>query len=107
MKKLYVLLLLGFCLLPFAAANEAQVGLYIINMGKFDISTGSFTADFYLSMVCSEKCGDFEFMNGRATSIDKTIDEEKEKFYRIQGNFVSPVNLRAFPFDKQHIQITL
>ncbi len=46
--------------------NEVSIGIYILNLGKFDISTGSFTADFYMSMTCSKNCSeqDFEFANG-------------------------------------------
>mgnify|MGYP001615919942 CR=1 FL=1 len=89
--------------------NEIQVGLYLLNLGKFDIATGSFTADFYLDFNCESTCPkmDFEFMNGRASSLDKIIDEPKEKFYRIQANLNSPVNLRSFPFDKQEMQIII
>ncbi|MEM4755535.1 MAG: hypothetical protein QW594_00165 [Candidatus Woesearchaeota archaeon] len=92
-----------------ATPQEVQVGLYVLNLGRFDIATGSFTADFYLSMTCKEECitPSFEFMNGRATSIDKMIDLPNEKFYRIQASLASPVDLRRFPFDKQQMQIIL
>src|SRR3989344_2173793 len=89
--------------------KEVQVGLYLLNLGKFDIATGSFTADFYLDFECDSVCPqfDFEFMNGRASSTDKIIDKPKEKFYRIQANLNSPVNLRSFPFDKQKMEIII
>jgi hypothetical protein len=89
--------------------NEVTVGLYMLNLGKFDVATGSFTADFYLDLQCSIDCSttDFEFMNGRASSVDKIIDTPEEKFYRIQANLVSPVDLKRFPFDKQKMQISI
>jgi hypothetical protein len=46
-------------------------------------------------------------MNGRASSLDKIIDEPNEKFYRIQANLASPIDLKRFPFDRQQIQIVL
>ncbi|MDP3881477.1 MAG: hypothetical protein Q8Q31_01220 [Nanoarchaeota archaeon] len=51
------------------------VGVYILNLGKFDISTGSFTVDFYLSLKCQVNCSsqEFEFINGRASSFEKII----------------------------------
>ena len=109
-KKIFYLFFLTFLLIPITQANDVNVGLYLINLGKFDVSTGAFTADFYLSLKCEEvNCtvGDFEFLNGRATSVDKNIDTKTEKFYRIQGNFVSPVDLREYPFDNQKMQIIL
>jgi hypothetical protein len=90
-------------------SKDIQVGLYLINLGKFDISTGSFTADFYLSLKCNGTCPstNFEFMNGRAASFDKIVDKPDEKFYRIQANLNSPINLKKFPFDDQKMQIIL
>ena len=35
--------------------NEISIGIYILNIGKFDISTGSYTVDFYMSLKCSKK----------------------------------------------------
>src|SRR3990167_2701373 len=89
--------------------NQIKVGVYILNLGKFDVSTGAFTVDFYLSLKCESVCPkqDFEFMNGRASSVDKIIDAPSEKFYRIQANLNSPVNLKKFPFDQQNIQIII
>jgi hypothetical protein len=89
--------------------NKVEIGIYVLSLGKFDISTGSFTVDFYLSMKCSKNCSlqDFEFMNGRASSIEKVIDKGNERFYRIQANLNSPVNLKKFPFDEQQMQIIL
>lgn len=89
--------------------QNVTISIYVLNLGKFDISTGSFTADFYMSMRCERSCNSssFEFVNGRAAFIDKIIDTDKEKFYRIQANLNSPVNLRQFPFDKQSMDIII
>ncbi len=109
-NKITLAILAGILLLPFASANDVDVGLYIVNLGKFDVSSGSFTADFYLSLSCSEKdcsTGNFEFMNGRATSVDKIIDKKDEKFYRVQAQLSSPVDLKNFPFDSQKMQIVI
>ena len=109
MKKLLLLMLLLFSITPVYAANDINVELYVLNLGKFDVATGAFTADFYLDMYCKDGCdtGDFEFMNGRATSIDKITNEPNQKFYRIQASLNSPVDLRKFPFDKQKMQIII
>ena len=110
----FVILLLNYSV-PVAlaqeksSANEVQVGVYVLNLGKFDVATGGFTVDFYLDLKCADNCSpeNFEFVNGRATSIDKIIDEPNEKFYRIQANLNSPVDLKRFPFDSQKMQIIL
>jgi len=111
MQKCLVYVLIFVLLATAAFATDVNVGTYVLNLGKFDVSTGSFTADFYLSLICDEDCPpqNFEFMNGRAISrdIDKVIDQPNEKFYRIFANLVSPVDLKRFPFDTQQIQIIL
>ncbi|GIU69463.1 MAG: hypothetical protein KatS3mg002_0699 [Candidatus Woesearchaeota archaeon] len=114
-KILSLLLIFPLLLLSISLVNaqdnskDVKVGLYILNLGKFDTSTGAFTADFYLSMRCEDRCSpeNFEFMNGRATSIDKIIDEPNEKFYRIQATLNSRVDLVKFPFDRQKMQIII
>jgi len=98
-------------LMPVARASpeKVDVGLYLLDISKYDIRTGEFTADFYLDFKCSENCSPegFEFMNGRATSSDLAINTSNEKFYRIQGTFGSRVNMERYPFDRQTIQIVL
>lgn len=92
-----------------AAPEKVDVSLYLLDVSKYDITTGEFTADFYLDLFCDRECNPegFEFMNGRATSIEKTIDAPDEKYYRVQGIFGSPVNLEDYPFDKQKIRIVM
>jgi hypothetical protein len=89
--------------------SVVKVGLYLINVGKLDTSTGAYSVDFYLSFSCDQPCqpGEFEFANGRATSIDKTVDEPTEKFYRIQAALVSNLNLSKYPFDEHHLLIQI
>jgi len=95
--------------IPQAHAQDVKVSVYVLNLGKFDVATGTFTVDFYLDMQCDTNCSPemFEFMNGRATSVDKIIDTPTEKYYRIQANLNSPVDLRRFPFDKQDMKIII
>jgi hypothetical protein len=109
-KRIFFGLVLALLLLPFVAArDDVTIGVYVLNLGKFDVATGSFTADFYLSMACPKECdpSGFEFMNGRAATMDKIIDEPDEKFYRIQANLNSPIDLKKFPFDSQKIGLII
>lgn len=107
MKKILLISLL-LILMPLAFAENVEVGVYILNLGKYDISTGSFTADFYLSLKCENECpADFEFVNGRASNIDKQVDLPNEKYYRILATLNSPVDLKSFPFDTQKMQILI
>ncbi len=85
-----------------------KTGVYILNIGKFEVSSGSYTVDFYLSMECDANCSpDFEFMNGRATSVDKLIDEPASKFYRIQASLAQNIDLKNYPFDEHALPIVI
>jgi hypothetical protein len=100
-------LLLGF--LGAAEPVKVYVGVYVLNLGKFELATGAYTVDFYLSLRSQEpvEMGDFEFMNGRAATVDKLIDTPTEKFYRIQANLSQNLDLRRYPFDEHLLTIEI
>lgn len=91
------------------SATIVKVGIYVLNVGKLDTSTGAFTIDFYLSFSSDEPSepGNFEFSNGRATFIDKSVDEPTEKFYRIQASLANSLNLSRYPFDRHELTIEI
>lgn len=86
-----------------------KVGVYVLNVGKLDTSTGGFTIDFYLSFSsdASIDTSRFEFANGRATTVDKSVDEPTEKFYRIQASLDDTLNLSRYPFDRHRLTIEI
>jgi hypothetical protein len=94
---------------PQESPSIVKVGVYVLNVGKLDTSTGAFTIDFYLSFSSDEpsKPGNFEFSNGRATFVDKSVDEPTEKFYRVQASLASSLNLSRYPFDRHELTIEL
>ncbi len=94
---------------PQQSPNVVKVSVYVLNVGKLDTSTGAFTIDFYLSFSSDNVTtpGNFEFGNGRATSVDKSVDDPTEKFYRIQAGLVSNLDLSRYPFDRHDLNIEL
>lgn len=86
---------------------RVQVGLYLISVGKLDISASSYYMDFHLIFHCDRPCqpGNFEIMNGRGYTVEKQEDEPAYKVFRIKGELTSNMNLRSFPFDRHHLQI--
>jgi hypothetical protein len=116
MKKLLAVALLLCCGVLAQAAEtnkvrEVKVGIYVLSLGKLDIGSGTFSADFYLSLKSDDPIPEnaFEFVNGRAASVEKTEDNDggREKFYRIMANLTAAVDLKRFPFDAQKLQIIL
>lgn len=93
-----------------AGSNVVEVGVYVLNIGRFDVASGSYTVDFYLSMRCANtncNMGTFEFMNGRATSIRQIEDTPAEKFWRIEASLYENLNLQDYPFDSHTITIKI
>jgi len=93
-------------------ANEPTkvlVGIYVLNIGKLDMSTGSYTIDFYIDLVSDRPYSieNIEFMNGYVNSIAKNLDDPHEKTYRIQASLFTNVNLRSYPFDEHKLPIEI
>jgi len=104
-KKLILAMIL---ISPFSMAEiqEINTSIYVLNIGKFDVSSGSYTVDFYLTMKCVSNCSErSEFMNGRATSFDKQYDDGTEKSYRIQASLSQNIYMRSYPFDSHRLSI--
>jgi hypothetical protein len=99
---------------PFASpgggpAAEVRVGLVLNDVTNYSIMTGNFTADFYLSLTSDKPMPsmDLIFPNGKADTKEVIADKPTFKFYRFTGSFVSPPDLRKYPFDSQHLEIQI
>ncbi|HMV77242.1 MAG TPA: hypothetical protein PL048_16040 [Leptospiraceae bacterium] len=108
-----IILTLFLMLISFSSAvsEKVYVGIYVVNLGKFEVATGSFTADFYMTLKTEKEAefplDSFEFMNGRAVSSEKILEEPNLVQYRIMANLTNPVDLRKFPFDDQILSIII
>ncbi len=101
MKRLLALLFI----LSFAVAADVAVGTYVMNIGDYDISRGTYDADFYLWFKGESIPSSFEFMNGEVTSIDTIINESNYSFYRVRARLSTPPQFADYPSDKQTISI--
>lgn len=92
-----------------SAPLVVRVGVHLLSIGKLDVATGTYTVDFYLSLRSTEDMGDLhlEFMNGRASSIDKLYDTPTEKQYRYQANLMTNIDVRRFPWDEHALPIII
>lgn len=88
---------------------QVQVGVYVLNLGRFDLGSGSYTVDFYVSLKSDRPfpMDEFEFMNGRAATVDRLIDTPTEKFFRIQASLSQNLDLRRYPFDEHLLTIEI
>ncbi len=112
-RRLFLAVCMFFLIGVGAVSAESEtvgVGLYLINIGNYDISKGTYTADFYIYFNCTQNCSastNFEFINGRADSIDPNDILANEHYYRVYASLLSPVDLRKFPFDIQKFNILI
>ena len=122
MRALYAILLAATTILAAVSSARAEtapspaetpqtidVGVYVMNVGKFELASGSFTIDFYLTLKSDRPIPDgaFEFMNGRAASVDTIVNEPMHKEYRVLANLYQNLDLRAYPFDRHRLTIQL
>jgi hypothetical protein len=106
-----------------AAAQDEQlihdettinVGIYVISIGNFEFTKGTYVLDFYLMFQWENQNispTGFEFMNGRATSKEKIYDvrtnSTSEVWYRVQATlFINP-EFHSYPFDSQDLKIII
>ncbi len=92
-----------------AGPVQVKVAVYLLGLGRLGTASGSFTADFYISFRCDRPCdiADFEFMNGRATLLDKQLDGPTHKDYRVQAALQDNFDLRRYTFDGHDLSIAL
>ena len=99
---------------PFARAESApparvKVGFLLNTVDNYDVKTGTFTADFFISLTSQVPMPpiDLQFPNG---SVDKMItiaDKPTFKLFRYSGAFKAPADLRKYPFDSQELRIQI
>lgn len=99
---------------PFAKPNAGKplrikVALLINSVDDYDVKTGTFKADFFLSMTSAAAMPaiNLKSPNGKLEDKEVIADKPTFKLYRFLGQFKSPPDLRKYPFDKQNLKIIL
>jgi len=86
-----------------------KVHVYVLDFTDFDVATGTFQADLYLTFHCSRECDPhFDFRNGTVLSSQVRRDTAMEKEYRVRVELQEQrVNLRRFPFTQGTLPMEL
>jgi len=99
---------------PFAEPNGAEplrikVGMLLNSIDDYDIKTGRYAADFFLSLTSEAAMPQIRlsFPNGQVDGKELVADKPTFKLYRFSGEFKSPPNLRKYPFDSQDLKIMI
>ncbi|MCL2776893.1 MAG: hypothetical protein FWD73_02735 [Polyangiaceae bacterium] len=99
---------------PFAKPNpgapvRAKVAMLLNSIDDYDVKSGTFTADFFLSLTSAQPMPpmNLQFPNGKLDNKEILADKPTFRLYRMTGSFKSPPNLRNYPFDAQELRIVI
>lgn len=99
---------------PFARPSaappaKAKVGILVNSVDDYDVKTGTFTADFFLSLTSEHPMPplNLQFPNGTVDKNEAIADRSTFKLYRFTGSFKAPAELRKYPFDAQKLRILI
>ena len=99
---------------PFANPTGAppavvKVGMLLNTIDDYDVKTGTFTADFFVSFTSTTPIPplDLQFPNGKVENKEVIADKATFKLFRLSGAFKSPADLRKYPFDAQELRIII
>lgn len=97
---------------PNANPVNANIGVYVINVGNLDLTTGIYFMDFYLTIFCDRPCSpDVDILNAAsAPEIEKQSADTQGNTvhtYRVRANLITDVNLDNAPFDEQTLNLSI
>jgi hypothetical protein len=123
---LLLALLAASLLAPLAAAQAddaavtVEAEMYVLNFGNYDVTKGTYTLDFYLTLRWNATAAPanfsalrYEFMDGRATASDKISDATdpetgiREATFRVQAALYNEPHFEHYPYDTQRLDVIL
>ncbi|MEM3008214.1 MAG: hypothetical protein QXW37_07955 [Candidatus Nitrosotenuis sp.] len=86
-----------------------EIGVYLLNVGKVDLQTGSYDLDFYMWIRSDDadftkSKPAFEFMNGRVATETITVEPHYYEI-RVKGTFLKNMNFQKYPFEQLSLTI--
>lgn len=90
-----------------AGPSVVKAGVWINSIERVDVSSGTFSIDFYLWFKYHDLEPDIEFMNGTPSKIDLVAKRENYLEYRVKGVFIGSLDFREFPFDEHFLAVKI
>ncbi|MEM1659791.1 MAG: hypothetical protein QXR17_01390 [Candidatus Bathyarchaeia archaeon] len=91
-----------------------EVGVWLVNVEKVDLSASSYRLDFYLwfkfnpQEVSLSEVREFEFVNGLPTKYEVRVDEENGYLeYRVKGDFIKTFDFSKYPYETHTLTVEL
>ena len=93
----------------FGGPAMVKVGLVIREVRDFNIQTGGFESDFYLSLTSDKEMPNLSlvFTNGHEVTFTPLADTPTFKVFSVTGKFTTAVDLRKYPYDTQELDLLL
>jgi hypothetical protein len=93
----------------FGGPTKIKVGLVIREIREFNIQTGGYEADFFLSLTGDKELPNLNlvFTNGHEVTLTPLADTPTFKVYSVTGKFTTEIDLRRYPFDEQKLELAL
>lgn len=93
----------------FGGPAMVKVGLVIREIRDFNIQTGGFEADFYLSLTSDKEMPNLSlvFTNGHEVTFSPLADTGTFKLFTVTGKFTTTIDLRKYPYDTQELDLLL
>jgi hypothetical protein len=93
---------------------KVQVGVWLINVEKVDLSANSYRLDFYLwfsynpSQISLSEVQQFEFINGAPTTYIVDVNETHGYLeYRVRGDFITSFDFSQYPFETHSLAVEI
>jgi hypothetical protein len=93
--------------------KKIKVSVWVENVGKLDLGTGSFQVEVYVAMSCGAGAtGDcttgLDFANGKATGKEEVVEKgPNPKIVKIKAELNADIDLGEYPFDVQVLPIEI
>lgn len=90
-----------------------EVGIYVVGVSEFQLDTGIYNVDFYLTMHCNRPCTAEEagvdvigVSGSEGLNVEPRIQEERYFEYRVQAVMAqNKIDLSRFPFDSHSLRV--
>lgn len=94
------------------ASQPVRIGVYVLNVGSLDLSTGNYDIDFYLNFSCDNPCHpeNFDILNGKILEKeDQTSDDANGTWraYRVRASLITDLDMKNYPFDEHKLIIEI
>ena len=93
---------------------NVQVGVWLVNVEKVDLSANSYRLDFYMwfrfdpSEISLDEIKDFEFINGAPTRYEVNVNEAEGYIeYRVRGDFIETFDFSQYPFETHRLAVEI